>query len=66
LRLADECAFRLLEAEAIVSAGMSNPIPTEPPEGEKIAVLTPITLRAAPLNRRPQRAGQPLILACSV
>ena len=27
-----------------VSAGMSKPMPTEPPEGEKIAVLTPITL----------------------
>ena len=27
-----------------VSAGMSKPMPTEPPDGEKIAVLTPITL----------------------
>jgi len=27
-----------------VSAGMANAMPTEPPDGEKIAVLTPITL----------------------
>ena len=27
-----------------VSEGMSKAIPTEPPEGEKIAVLTPMTL----------------------
>ena len=27
-----------------VSAGIANAIPTEPPDGEKIAVLTPITL----------------------
>ena len=27
-----------------VSAGMAKPMPTEPPEGEKIAVLTPMTL----------------------
>ena len=27
-----------------VSAGMANAMPTDPPEGEKIAVLTPITL----------------------
>jgi hypothetical protein len=25
------------------SAGIAKPMPTEPPEGEKIAVLTPIT-----------------------
>ena len=27
-----------------VSAGIAKAMPTEPPEGEKIAVLTPITL----------------------
>ena len=27
-----------------VAAGISKPMPTEPPEGEKMAVLTPITL----------------------
>ena len=27
-----------------VSAGMAKAMPTEPPDGEKIAVLTPITL----------------------
>ena len=28
----------------LVAAGMSKPMPTEPPEGEKIAVFTPMTL----------------------
>ena len=31
-------------AGALVAAGISKPMPTEPPEGEKMAVLTPITL----------------------
>jgi hypothetical protein len=27
-----------------VVGGIANPMPTEPPDGEKIAVLTPMTL----------------------
>ena len=36
-------AFRSATTRCTVSAGMAKPMPTEPPEGEKIAVLTPIT-----------------------
>ena len=40
LPLSRSCATTLFT----VSAGIANAIPTEPPDGEKIAVLTPITL----------------------
>src|SRR5207302_1548053 len=33
-----------LTTDFTVSAGIANAMPTEPPDGEKIAVLTPITL----------------------
>ena len=40
LPLSRSCATTLLT----VSAGMAKAMPTEPPDGEKIAVLTPMTL----------------------
>ncbi len=46
-----------------VSAGMSNPMPTEPPDGEKIAVLTPITL---PLTSKVGPPELPLFTGASI
>ena len=42
---------------------MSKPMPTEPPEGEKIAVLTPITL---PFMSKAGPPELPLLMGASI
>ena len=43
-RLTTPLSLSWATTDFTVSEGMSKAIPTDPPEGEKIAVLTPITL----------------------
>ena len=46
-----------------VSAGMSKPMPTEPPDGENIDVLTPITLPSTSNAGPPEL---PLLIGASI
>lgn len=46
-----------------VSAGMSKPMPTEPPDGEKMAVLTPMTLPSTSNAGPPEL---PLLIGASI
>ena len=43
-RVTEPCSLSWVTTLLTVSAGIAKAMPTEPPDGEKIAVLTPITL----------------------
>ena len=55
--------LELVDDELRVAAGMSKPMPTEPPDGEKIAVFTPITL---PFMSNAGPPELPLLIGASI
>ena len=62
-RVTRPCYLQLIDDSFTVSAGMSKPMPTEPPDGEKIAVLTPIT---SPLMSNAGPPELPLLIGASI
>ena len=62
-RLTWPCSLSWATTIFAVRAGMSKPMPTEPPEGEKMAVFTPITFPLL-LNAGPPEL--PLLMGASI
>ena len=62
-RVTTPCSLSWATIILAVEAGMSKPMPTEPPDGEKIAVFTPITL---PLTLNAGPPELPLFIGASI